>query len=132
MTHKKLQKLCYYAVAWFYALTDEFLCSNYEFQAWVHGPVNLSLYDIYRDYEWREIDMCPQKPDFGKTDEFLEMIWDTYGYFSGTQLEILTHKENPWKNARGSLKTFEPSEEIISPSDMKNYYKTLHHRGQND
>lgn len=38
MTHKKLQKLCYYAQAWHCALENEPICSA-SFQAWIHGPV---------------------------------------------------------------------------------------------
>ncbi|WNY25172.1 Panacea domain-containing protein [Methanolapillus millepedarum] len=132
MTHKKLQKLCYYAVAWYYALSDDYLCSNCTFQSWVHGPVNPIIYEIYRDYEWCEITSSKLKPDFGKVEEFLEMIWDTYGHFTGTQLEILTHEEDPWKNARGNLGTFDHSEAVISFEDMRCYYKKVYHRGQND
>lgn len=34
MTHKKLQKLCYYVQAWYYAL-ESLQLMNTEFQAWV-------------------------------------------------------------------------------------------------
>jgi len=42
MSHKKLQKLCYYAVAWHYTLYDSKLVLDDEFEAWVHGPVSTS------------------------------------------------------------------------------------------
>ena len=45
MTHKKLQKLCYYAQAWYLALYKNKLIDGY-FEAWVHGPVNSSLYHM--------------------------------------------------------------------------------------
>ena len=44
MTQKKLQKLCYYAQAWCYALKGERLIKS-DFQAWIHGPVSPALYD---------------------------------------------------------------------------------------
>jgi uncharacterized phage-associated protein len=39
MTHKKLQKLCYYAQAWNLALHNSELFED-RFEAWVHGPVS--------------------------------------------------------------------------------------------
>ena len=47
MTHKKLQKLCYYAQAWSYALYNRPII-NAEFQDWVHGPVCPQLYHLWR------------------------------------------------------------------------------------
>ena len=41
--HKKLQALCYYAQAWYYALKDQRLM-NTEFQAWTQGAVAPVLY----------------------------------------------------------------------------------------
>lgn len=53
MSHKKIQKLCYYAEAWSETLLDAPICRNNEFQAWVHGPVNLKLWNLYKDgYEF--------------------------------------------------------------------------------
>ena len=53
MTHKKLQKLCYYAYSWFIYMENDDI-ENIEnrlfeekFQAWVHGPVNYELYLKY-------------------------------------------------------------------------------------
>ena len=55
MSHKKLQKLCYYAVAWHYALYDSQLVENDEFEAWIHGPVSLSLWHEYKDCVWKPL-----------------------------------------------------------------------------
>ena len=49
MTHKKLQKLCYYAKAWYLALYDENIVSE-PFEAWVHGAVQPELYQKYKSY----------------------------------------------------------------------------------
>ena len=43
MSHKKLQKLCYYAQAWYLANYGKPLMPN-RFEAWVHGPVSPDLY----------------------------------------------------------------------------------------
>lgn len=55
MTHKKLQKICYYAVAWGYALMDRQVFDDDVFQAWVHGPVSKKLYDRYKGQGWNLI-----------------------------------------------------------------------------
>ena len=49
MTHKKLQKLCYYAKAWYLALYDHNLIEE-SFEAWVHGAVQPTLYQAYKKY----------------------------------------------------------------------------------
>lgn len=129
---KKLQKLCYYAVAWHYALLNEPLCKDDIFQAWVHGPVNKTVYDRFKNYVWQYIPRCTDKPDFGASEEVLELVWGTYKNLSGTDLEYLSHSELPWKNARGDLPEYEPSENLISVDDMKTYYREVYEKTQND
>lgn len=133
MPHKKLQKLCYYAVAWSYALFSEPFCRRDEFQAWVHGPVNPVLYKKYRHMGWDSIRPEGASPDISVVDDdFLETVWNTYGEFSGHQLESLTHDEDPWLNARGDLPLTASSTNVISPSDMAEYYNRIYDEGQND
>ena len=57
MTHKKLQKLCYYAQAWYYALKNKRLVDS-DFQAWSHGPVSPALYERFKSFKfvrWYEL-----------------------------------------------------------------------------
>ncbi|MDV0446277.1 hypothetical protein MsAg5_01060 [Methanosarcinaceae archaeon Ag5] len=129
--HKKLQKLCYYAVAWHYTLFDAPLCTRDEFQAWVHGPVNTVLYNQYKGTGWQPIHPNGEV-DFGDKEEFMEMIWLTYGDLSGVQLEILTHEEEPWIKARNGLGIYESSENIISIDEMKKYYAKEYENSQNE
>lgn len=49
MTHKKLQKLCYYVQALHLAIYGEPLIDTY-FEAWVHGPVAPELYNEYKSH----------------------------------------------------------------------------------
>ena len=49
MTQKKLQKLCYYAQAWCYALNNYRLMDTV-FEAWIHGPVSPPLYDKFKNF----------------------------------------------------------------------------------
>lgn len=45
--------------------------------------------------------------------------------YGGYELELMTHNELPWKEARGSLDTRLNSENIISKETMKTYYNSL-------
>lgn len=56
MTHKKLQKMCYYDYAWYYIQFDKKLFDNGRFEAWIHGPVNREHYLKYKDNGWKEIE----------------------------------------------------------------------------
>ncbi|WP_209732655.1 Panacea domain-containing protein [Methanococcus voltae] len=126
MNHIKLQKLCYYAVAWHYALLERSFITNDEFQAWVHGPVSVELYEKYKIYRWNRIPQAG-KPSFDEdTEAFLEVIWNSYGDYNGFELESLTHQELPWVNARGDLGELEPSTNVISVEDMKKYYFSMY------
>lgn len=128
----KLQKLTYYAQAWHLALTGRRLFEG-RFQAWVHGPVNRSIYDrfaathmmydmlgpsdIRRDFDLQAI---PEE-DRVHIDEILE----AYARFSGPQLESMTHADEPWIRARGSLKPSERCETEIDEKTMASFYKRL-------
>lgn len=134
MTHKKVQKLCYYAQAWYCALYDGSPLFEDEIQSWVHGPVIPALYPVYADFRWNPI----PKQDFDesvlsdKALDILDAVYNTYGDFTGDQLERLTHSEEPWQQARGSLKPWEPSTAPISCASMRAYYARVYEQAQND
>ena len=133
MPHKKLQKLCYYAVAWHYALYNSILVNDDEFEAWVHGPVSPTLWFEYKDYGWAPIPRFDEKPALDiDTEDFLQIVYNTYGEFSGHQLEGMTHNEDPWKEARKGLDEYEPSNTPIDPEIMKRYYQYIYEKSQND
>lgn len=126
MTHKKLQKLCYYAKAWYLALKDENLISE-PFEAWVHGAVQPLLYQKYRAYGFQLIPMF--KGDITTLPEtfldFAREVFEAYGEFNGDELEKINHQEKPWINARKGLKPWQSSNAIINEDDMKIYYRGL-------
>jgi uncharacterized phage-associated protein len=125
MSHKKLQKLCFYAKAWYLALNDENLIDD-EFEAWVHGAVNPDLYDIYKSYGYNDIPKV--NPDlYNIPEEYIEFareIYDSYGHLTGNQLEAINHSEDPWINARGECKPWERCNETIKEEDIKIYYRS--------
>ncbi|MCR5661282.1 MAG: DUF4065 domain-containing protein [bacterium] len=133
MTHKKLQKLCYYAQAWHCALLDEPLFAD-EVQAWVHGPVIPALYKLYSDFGWKQIPQYTgELPKFNeKTLEILETVVNTYMKFTGDVLERITHAEKPWQEARGNLEPWETCTAPISTVSMATFYKQLYQEAQGE
>lgn len=134
MTHKKLQKMCYFAQAWHLALLREPLFAE-DFEAWVHGPVSPSLYQKYRYFGWQEINFVDSDKVIKfeeNTADLLEAVFNTYDEFSGDDLENITHNEEPWLQARGSLEVWEPSSNIIDKNIMRDYYAEKYAQSQND
>ena len=62
MTHKKLQKLCYYAKAWYLAINDTNIIKE-PFEAWVHGAVQPALYQKYKVYGFGYIPLNNKEAD---------------------------------------------------------------------
>ncbi len=125
MTHKKLQKLCYYAKAWYLALYDKNIVDE-SFEAWIDGAVQPYLYHKYRAYGFGYIPMVFDTS--GIPEEFLSFareVYASYGHLDGYDLEKLNHSEEPWLNARGDLKPWQSCECIITEDDMKSYYRSL-------
>lgn len=134
MTHKKLQKLVYYAYAWFIALYNENkdniqnrLCENTSFEAWVHGPVCRKLYNEFKD-NYGYVEKYTGELNSLITGEmklFLERIYKTFGKYSADDLEYMSHNEMPWKNARNTIAPSEASNNKIKETDMFVYYNSL-------
>lgn len=123
MSHKKLQKLCYFAQAWYLANYDKPLVPN-RFEAWVHGPVSPDLYSKYRGWGWEAIPQCNERIVFEDDliPRFLEQVYEVYGGYSAEQLESITHVEEPWKKARNGCSVSAYSRNPISLAEMRNYY----------
>jgi len=127
MTQKKLQKLCYYAQAWCYALKG-FRLMDSDFQAWIHGPVSPALWDRFKSFGYDSIQI-KGNIECKIADEdinLLEDVWDTYGDSTGNALEALTHRELPWMEARRGYEPDERCSVVISPNTMASYYKSIY------
>ena len=134
MTHKKLQKLCYYSQAWYCALYDGTPLFPEVIQAWVHGPVSPSLFASYADAKWVPIPKIDSEPPVfdSKVTDVLEAVYDAYGKYTGGQLETITHSEDPWINARSGLNPWEPGTSTITCASMREYYSRRYDQDQND
>lgn len=127
MTHKKLQKLCYYAVAWGWALMNRPIVNDSEFQAWVHGPVSVTVYNKYRENGWN---LLPKNQDIelsfsSDIEELLGSVWATYGDKDGNELEALSHIEKPWRSAREGISDSDISSNKIDESIMRDFYLSI-------
>ena len=125
MTNKKLQKLCYYAKAWYLAIYDQNIISD-SFEAWVHGAVQPDLYQYYKKYGFSKIPREMNRMEI--PEEFLDFaqeIYDSYGHLTGDELETLNHSEMPWINAREGYKPWENCNDVIDENDMKEYYRKM-------
>ena len=126
MTNKKVQKLCYYSVAWGHALMGKAIVNDSRFEAWVHGPASPTLYKKYKKYGWNDIPKESAAPKFDNdVTELLEAVWFTYGDKDGNELEVLSHSELPWVEARKGLPATENSDNEISPKTMASYYNSI-------
>jgi len=126
LTSLKLQKLMYYSQSWYLALNDVPLFAE-DFQAWVHGPVVPSQWHRFRDYQWRPIDADLELPliQVRGVSEFISEIIDVFGAETAVALELMTHREQPWIDARGNLPIDAHSSNIIPKAAMRDYYRAL-------
>ncbi len=128
ITNLKLQKLLYYSQAWYLAIVDRPLFDE-RIEAWVHGPVVPPVFGSFKQFRARPITAIPFDGNIepGCNDrtisDHIAEILDVYAKFTGGQLESLTHREQPWLEARKGLAGDEPSNNVISLESMKAFYR---------
>lgn len=124
----KHQKLLYYIQAWHLAFYGK-PAFEADFQAWIHGPVNKEIYQIYKDSKYLYSEMSLEDiidSDYQNLDSAIKLhidtVLDSYAKFSATQLEIMTHQEDPWLEARRGYATNQRCENVINNNSMQKYY----------
>ncbi len=121
----KLQKLVYYSQAWHLVWAEEPLFTE-PVEAWAGGPVVRTLYEHHRGQysvsSWPWGDARRLTPE---QQETVDVVVDAYGKLSGRQLSQLTHREAPWRVARGDLGPGERGNRVIEPAAMQDYYSAL-------
>jgi uncharacterized phage-associated protein len=97
-----------------------------DIEAWVHGPAIKSLYVEYKKFGFnsikKEVTNTSLKNLSLETRKLLDSVWSVYGHLDAYYLEMLTHSESPWQEAREGLQNSENSERVISLKTMKNFY----------
>jgi uncharacterized phage-associated protein len=125
MSAMRLQKLCYYAQAWSLVWDDKVLFPD-EIQAWANGPVIRNLYTKHAgEFMVEEIEGGDPDALDAEQEETVRMVLDHYWKFTPYQLSELTHREDPWRGARGDLPAGAKSSCEIRPSAMQEYYGGL-------
>lgn len=124
LTNLKLQKLLYYAQAWHLVYHGKQIFEE-DFQAWVHGPVAPSQYQRFKKFGWQPILEEIKRPELGGLESFLCNIIDNFGIETATALELMTHNERPWIDARGGIPPDENCSNIIKKAAMKTYYESM-------
>ncbi len=132
MTHKKLQKLCYYAQAWCYTLKGYRLMDTV-FEAWVHGPVYREIYERFSSYKFDPIDYngdedCEESV-FNFFEKFIiDGVIKNLCCYSGKTLEKFTHSEQPWIRTRGDLPASASCDRIIDKDFIGSYFTEVKSR----
>lgn len=138
VSHKKLQKLLYYVDAWHLVNFDEPILEE-NFQAWMHGPVVPELYHQLKEFGFnnikvindeeetvdKEIEVIISKNKIEDKIDFIYSVLDNYGSLSSFDLELLSHSEKPWIDARGNCLPHERCTNIITKDSMLEFYSTL-------
>lgn len=133
---KKLQKLVYYVEAW-HLVHFDFALIDENFEAWVHGPVVPELYQDLKQFGYNDIQIINNELDTSEkriekvandnniTEDQIELIYSVlnkYGILSSFELEMLTHSEQPWIEARKGFPPHERCTNIIGKDRMKEFY----------
>lgn len=121
ISHLKLQKLVYYAQAWYLANFEKPLFDE-EIEAWTHGPVVQSVWNEYKQYGWDAIP-AGEEPNLElRIKAILELIFERYGDMGAKALENMTHREEPWRKTRGNLPLEARCNRPIKKETMRDYY----------
>ncbi|WP_230118796.1 type II toxin-antitoxin system antitoxin SocA domain-containing protein [Arthrobacter sp. Bi83] len=126
MSAMKLQKLVYYSQAWHLVWEERPLFSE-RIEAWANGPVSPDLYAKHR----RQF-MVSDWSQWGNSDNLdagekasIDNVLGFYGERPAHELSELTHREDPWRNARGDLPAGANCRTEISHVDIHEYYDGL-------
>lgn len=127
ISNLKLQKLLYYAQAWHLALYDVPLFDD-KIEAWVHGPVVPGVFREYKRFGWNPLSVQGANHIFSdEVNSHLKEVVRVYGKFDAVDLERMTHREDPWRDARGNLAPDEPSNRAITLEAMEKFYSAKLH-----
>jgi uncharacterized phage-associated protein len=125
MTAWKLQKLVYYSQAWS-LVWDEKPAFNEHIEAWANGPVCPDLYAAHRGaFIVGQIDRGDPSRLSKDAIETIDAVLEHYGDRSSQWLSDLTHREDPWRDARRGLPDGERGNVEITKGALADYYGRL-------
>ncbi|MCX6719009.1 MAG: DUF4065 domain-containing protein [Candidatus Taylorbacteria bacterium] len=119
ITNLKLQKILYFAQAYYLAKLGKALFSD-PIEAWGYGPVIPTVYHLYKSKGSDPIISEKDQSCISSEDkENIKKIWDTFGGYSASRLVDIAHAHTPWREAN------ESSSKIISHKAIADYYSPL-------
>jgi uncharacterized phage-associated protein len=119
VTNLKLQKLLYFAQAYYLAKLNRPLFSN-RIEAWKYGPVVPDVYREYKNYNSKPIIELKETSGISQEDKkMLQNIWETFGGYSAGRLVDISHAHSPWKEA------YESTDNEITKESLAEYYGPL-------
>ena len=125
MAAMKLQKLVYYSQAWSLVWDEKPLFPN-RIQAWANGPVVRDLYEAHRgQFEISALSKGKAASLKKAECDTVDAVLKFYGNKPGQWLSDLTHREDPWRNARTGLGPGDYGDREISHAAMAEYYGSL-------
>lgn len=131
LTHLKVQKLLFYCVGAATAFDADHALGNIIFQPWEHGPVNVSVWHVFKDYKFSPIpaEVFARQPIGTYPEETtLPMTWalQIYGALDAWHLRQQSHLEKPWIDAYNAHQRELRLEDIKSHFKMKWTGKTVY------
>ena len=131
VTPLALQKILYFVQGLYFSKYEVPLFDD-NCQAWVHGPVYAEIYDMFSSFRYDPIDDPRFELLKGKSTnlnekerEVINLVVNTFGIYGGKVLEKITHRENPWIDAREGYLENEPSQEEISKEAINDYFVSV-------
>lgn len=122
MTAMKLQKLCYYSKAWHLVWEERPLFSN-RIEAWANGPVIPDLYREHRgQFRVEELEAGSSTRLDENEAESIDIVLDAYGPRSAHDLSELSHREDPWRDARHGIPDGARSQSEITDAALMEYF----------
>lgn len=128
----RLQRLTYYAQAWSLAWTGRRLIDD-DFQAWSDGPVVPRLWQANKygrdGWDSRELlGACPENLT-PEQRAIVDSVLDFYGEMPKQEIVDRTHREAPWRTARGELEPDQKCWNSIDVDEMKRFYSVQQFAG---
>ena len=134
VTPLTLQKLLYFIQGIYSALYDGYIFTE-TCEAWQHGPVYRDVYNLFRDFKYNPIDdarfavLRGKEALLDKEERLVaDLVLQTFGMYGGKTLERITHKEDPWLQARKGYEEFDSSNEEISNESIKKYFTSVNEK----
>lgn len=122
LTNRELQKLLYLAQGFHLAQTGQPLFAE-DFQAWMHGPVNTSIFHKYKHYRYHLIERPKAetlRPIAAVTLAFIIALTASFQPVGQNKLIEYSHADIPWASK------YIPDQNVNLPKDdLMNYFQNF-------